>query len=119
MNTAKKITLLFIGSLFSPSLLFAQTSFDGSSVNSLFKSVHTFLNQILIPFLTLMALGYTVYAVVGYIKSNADGGKDNEDKKQQIFWGIIGLFVILSIWGLVAVVGNTFGTFAGGVLKAR
>ncbi|MFT6829799.1 MAG: hypothetical protein ACJAV6_000636, partial [Candidatus Paceibacteria bacterium] len=42
--------------------------------------------------------------------------KRNE-KKQQIFWGIIGLFVIVSIWGLVAVVGRSFGLFAGGTLS--
>ena len=27
-----------------------------------------------------------------------------------IIWGIVGLFVILSIWGLVAILSNTFRT---------
>jgi cell division protein FtsW (lipid II flippase) len=116
MNFLKKITVFFGTLLYASS---ASAQLNGESVNSLFKSAHTFLNQVLIPFLTLMALAYTVYAVVGYIQSNAEGGKDNEEKKKQIIWGIIGLFVIVSIWGLVAVVGNTFGTFAGGVLKPR
>lgn len=38
---------------------------------------------------------------------------NNEEKrkqgKQYMIWGIIALFVMVSIWGLVAILTNTFG----------
>jgi len=81
-----------------------------------FQSLNGFINTRIIPTIILLALAYVVYSGVSFIVSSTDS-EGREDKKKHIFWGIVGLFVITSVWGLVAIVGRSFGLFAGGVLK--
>lgn len=114
MNIMKKISLLGLSFLTLPHVAMAQ--FDGSDVKSLIVSMHGLINKTLIPIFVALALTYVIYAVVTFIAAGDDTQK-KEEKKQQIFWGIIGLFIIVSIWALVAVVGRTFGIFAGGTLS--
>ncbi|MFT6361381.1 MAG: ABC-type multidrug transport system permease subunit [Candidatus Paceibacteria bacterium] len=110
-----KKTLTILSLYLVPSFVLAQfNANDGAG--PLFQSVSTFINGAVIPVLILLALTYVVYSGVSFIMASGDQAKRNE-KKQQIFWGIIGLFVIVSIWGLVAVVGRSFGLFAGGTLS--
>lgn len=108
----KKI-LLTTPSFFLPFTASAQ--FDSSNAESLFKSVYLLINGRLIPLFIALSLTYTIYSVVQFIAAQ-DDSQQREEKKQQIFWGIIGLFVITSIWGLVAVISNSFGLFEGGTL---
>ncbi|MCK5021815.1 MAG: hypothetical protein KAR54_01020 [Candidatus Pacebacteria bacterium] len=35
-------------------------------------------------------------------------GSDKEDAKQQMIWGIVILFVMVSVWGLVDLLTKTF-----------
>jgi hypothetical protein len=109
-------TIITISSISLPVGVFAQ--FDPSTATTLFDSIRDVINTRLIPVFIALALMYTIYSVVQFIAAQDDTQK-REEKKQQIFWGIIGLFVITSIWGLVAVVGNSFGLFAGGNLLGR
>lgn len=57
--------------------------------------------QLLIAFSVVIFL----YGVFKFISSD---GEDREAGKQFIIWGIVGLFVILSVMGLVAVLEGTF-----------
>ena len=107
-----------LGLFLSPLGVLAQGRLDASNVTSLAESTSGFINGRLIPLFVLMALAYTVYAVVDFIAAK-ENSQDKDEKKQRIFWGIIGLFVIVSIWGLVAVIGRTFGIFPGGVLTVN
>ncbi|MCI5051047.1 MAG: hypothetical protein MRY57_01960 [Candidatus Pacebacteria bacterium] len=101
-------------SLFSfPSLVRAQ--FDASRADRLFESMHELISGRLIPLFIALALTYTIYSVFQFIAAQ-DDSQQREEKKQQIFWGIVGLFVITSIWGLIAIIGDSFGLFAGGTL---
>ena len=111
MKYRKKIISLGLAAV--PS--FAAAQFDSSDATSLFSSAGSFINRALIPTLILLALLYVVYAAFRFIVS-AGNSQEREQQKQHIFWGIIGLFVIVSVWGLVAVVANSFGIFAGGSL---
>ncbi|MCA9352705.1 hypothetical protein KC901_00815 [Patescibacteria group bacterium] len=111
----KKIITLLLCMLF-PSFALAQFK-AGEGAVSFFESVSVFVNRNLIPVLILLALTYVVYSGVSFIMTSASSTGEREQKKRQIFWGIIGLFVIVSVWGLVAVVGRSFGLFAGGTLR--
>ncbi|MBI5004835.1 MAG: hypothetical protein HZC04_01455 [Candidatus Lloydbacteria bacterium] len=62
----------------------------------------------LIPILVTLALIAFFWGVTKYAIKGADDEKEREQGKQIMIWGIIGLFVIVSVWGLVAVVQNTF-----------
>lgn len=99
----------------APLITLAQPAND---VQSLVQFLVGIFNNRLIPLIITLALIYVIYSTVQFIGSPADSqGKD--EKKQQIFWGIIGLFVIITVWSLVAVIANTFNIFGGGVLKPR
>jgi polyferredoxin len=72
----------------------------------------------LIPLMVLASVVYVVWTALQYIQTDENSNAKNE-KREQIFWGIIGLFVILSVWSLVAVVQNTFQVFSGGTLQSN
>jgi hypothetical protein len=68
--------------------------------------IHEILGKI-IPVLIALGVVYFVWGVVAYVI-----GGDEEAKtkgKDKIVFGIIGLAIILGIWGLVKIVTNTFG----------
>lgn len=63
--------------------------------------------DIIIPILIVLGVVYFVWGVVTYFISG-----DEEAKKKgrdRIIYGIIGLVVIVAMWGLVGIVKNTFG----------
>ncbi len=66
------------------------------------------INRFVIPLLFAVAILVFVWGVVQFI-----GNADNEEKRTQgrnfMVYGIISLFVMVSIWGLVSVLSTTFG----------
>jgi Type IV secretion system pilin len=76
-----------------------------SNIGDLICKLNDILSAI-IPFLILLGVVYFVWGVVQYVI-----GDDEEAKKKgkdRMIYGIIGLVVIVSLWGLVAIVTNTF-----------
>lgn len=67
---------------------------------------------VVIPILITLAVIWVIVGIIGYVTA-----KDDEKKKEArktILHAIISLFVIVSIWGLVALLNNTFGISQGG-----
>ena len=64
-----------------------------------------------IPVLIALGLVYFVWGVVMYVI--ADGEEAKKAGKDRMIFGIIGLAVIIGVWGLVAILNQTFGL--GGV----
>ena len=61
----------------------------------------------ILPVLIALGVVYFVWGVITYVISS-----DEEAKKagrDRIIFGIIGLAVIIGLWGLVAILKNTFG----------
>lgn len=95
-------TLAFTSVLALPVFVHAQT----------FKSLveNVLINGILrplVPLLVGLAVVVFIYGVIVFTFS--EGGEKKEEAKNYMFWGIIGLFVMVSIWGMVAVLQRTFG----------
>lgn len=86
-----------------PMLGFAATY---NNLDDIIKDVFRYGN-IAISILISFAVIYIIFAVVNYVISGDDGEK-LAAAKNKILWGVIGLVVILSIWGIVRVVRNTF-----------
>lgn len=90
--------------LFSPSLILLAAPRD-------FKSL---INEVIIgnilspvvPLLIGLAVVLFVYGVIKFMFSS--GGEGREEGKDFMFWGIIGIFVMVSVWGLVAILQSTF-----------
>lgn len=69
------------------------------------------INFVLVPVLFAVAFIVFLYGVFKkYIWSRGDETAVEEGHKL-IFWGIIGFAVMISLWGLVNVVANTFGLY--------
>lgn len=113
----KKYYYLIISYFLLPISSFAQGS-PASDVTSLLNFFKNLFQRNLIPLFVTLALVYVIYAVIGYIGASEDSQK-KEERKQQIYAGLIGLFVILTVWSLVNIVGNTFNIFRGGSLQVQ
>jgi hypothetical protein len=104
----KKIIATAFATL-APVIALAQTSGAITDANKLVEKL-TNLGNTFIQILIAFAVIYIIYNVVRYLVM---GGDDEEKRKKAgsaILWGVVGLFVILSIWGLVRILTNTFRT---------
>ena len=61
---------------------------------------------VLIPLAFSLCLLYFFWGVAKYIKSEGDGKGEG---KQIMIWGVVGLFVAFSIWGIIVFIRNEFG----------
>lgn len=66
----------------------------------------------IIPFLAALAFLFFVYGVAKFIKS-AGSEKEIKDSKNILVWGIVGLFVLVTIWGIIAFLQSDFGFGSG------
>lgn len=98
----KKISLLVVALMALPLVSFAQ---DFSNIESMINSIGNIINT-LVPIAFTLGLLVFFWGVVTYI-FGADHDKDKA--KKTMLWGIVALFVMASVWGLVAFLRNTFG----------
>jgi len=109
----KKLIVLSSLGFMLPVLALAQNTASGASclgsqvgIQAIICKIGEILNTI-IPILIVLGVVYFVWGVISYMI-----GADEEQKKKgrdKIIYGIIGLVVIVGMWGLVNVVTSTFG----------
>ena len=73
---------------------------------SILGVIEALLNWVL-PILITVAVVYFVWSVIQYTLSTDE--KVKEKAKSGIISGLIGIFVIVSFWGIIGIVQNTFG----------
>jgi hypothetical protein len=110
----------------SPLVSFAQTpsnnqrsycaGFNGSlnldskkTISDVLKFGTCFIQESIIPLLFAVAVLFFIYGVVNFIRASASGETKLEEKKEFMIWGIVALAVMTGVWGLVAIITNTFG----------
>ncbi len=103
---SKYISLLALA-LVIPQLAFAFTcTAQPGTIGAIICTVVGILN-ILMPALVLFATVYFIYGVVKYMTASEPEAQG--EARSMMIHGIIALFVILSLWGLVRVLQKTFG----------
>lgn len=90
MNKFYKTAIAFITAF----PLFASAALEGTG--NIFASADQIITQIIVPLVFTLALLMFFWGVVKYIRSD-----DKEEGKKIMVWGIIALFVMSSVWGLV------------------
>ena len=85
----------------TPSLTYFET---------LLSQIGNILNMAL-PLIIAAAVVYFVYGIARYVMSGDDDAK--AAAKGKIIYGIIGLFVMISVWGLVRLLANITGVNNG------
>jgi len=105
----KLIALSSFGLTLMPLSAFAASNncafVQSGTIEALICRVGNILNT-LIPILVVLGVVYFVWGVVQYvIASDEEAKKKGRDR---MIFGIIGLAVIVAMWGLVAILTNTF-----------
>lgn len=99
----KKIIATIVSIL--PAIASAQAITDVNSLTYKLTNLGNTFIGILIAFAVIWIIWKSVMFIV-----KADDEAEREKNRSGILWGIVGLAVILSIWGLVAILTNTFKT---------
>ena len=107
MKTNTKLILTTLA-LSLPSLAYAQEIATGS-LATFIDSITRIIGTRLIPLLLTLALAVFFYRIVISIYKVGDNPKAVAEGKTLLFWGIVALFVMVSIWGITAIISNTFG----------
>ncbi len=102
ISNKKLITLLSLVSILAPAIAFAQTR---SNLSSLVALVMGYLNQALFLIMGVAMVMFVFYVVKYFMKP----GTDRAEAGSYILYSVIGFFVILSFWGIVNILQNTFG----------
>jgi hypothetical protein len=79
-------------------------------MNAATNLVDKFTNYIVDPaILVVFAAGFFffVYGLVEFMWNLNEGAQSNG--KQHMLWGTVGMFVMVSVYGIVALISNTFG----------
>ncbi len=98
----KKTSFITALSFLMPVIALAQTK---DNLGTLITKVIGYANQILFLMMGVAIVMFVFYVIKYFIKADAnrvDGGK-------YVMYSVIGFFVILSFWGIVNILQNTFG----------
>jgi hypothetical protein len=98
-------------SYLAPVLVFAQDS----TVGGLLTLTGDILNGLL-PVVVGLALLYFFWGLGKYILS-AGSEEKKEEGRNIMIWGVISLFVMVSVWGIVGLLGETVGIEQGGTVE--
>ena len=114
---------------FSPALAFAQGTFSqttffstgvgffggyggvacANTICGIADTILYIINNVLVPLIFAIAFIVFLYGIAkAYIFSHGDPEEVSKGHKL-VLWGIIAFVIMISIWGLVNVVANTFG----------
>lgn len=98
---------IIVALAFAPTVAFAQ---ELGNLERLLRAIGR-LVDIALPIVVALALLAFFYGLAKAIFGGAEGVKEGKDL---MIWGIVALFVMVSVWGLVRFVGNAFGVEQGG-----
>lgn len=104
MKTKIQTTLATGVSLFAPLVAFGATQ---QTLSTFIGLLSGYLSQILLLIMGLAVLMFVWYVVKYFIMPN-EGSESRKEAGLYVLYSVIGFFVILSFWGLVNILQNTF-----------
>ena len=99
MKTRTKISMLIGASLLLPMFAFAQQL---GNLDTLVVSIGNIINKV-IPIMFAIALLGFFYGIIMYIFGSEES---KVSAKKTMIWGVVALFVMASVWGLVRSIGT-------------
>ena len=80
---------------------------------SIVHFLNKFNNLVLNPFILLLfgvSFVYFIYGVIKFLSKDAgDKGQGRTEARNSIFWGIVGMLIMFSVYGVIRFVLATFG----------
>lgn len=84
------------------------------TVNQILNNVNTFILNPLIVLMFGIAMLVFFWGLVEFIaKAGTDEGR--ETGKRNMVWGIVGMFIMVAVYGIISLVLNTIGVSPGSV----
>lgn len=110
-----------MGLSFMPMLALAQNTtgcalVTAGTIQSVLCKIGNILD-IVIPIIIVLGVVYFIWGVVKYVISDDEEAK--KAGKNRMIYGIIGLVVIVAMWGLVNMVTRTFGIGSGSINSSQ
>ena len=65
------------------------------------------ITSVIIPLIFVLAFLFFLWNVMVFMRTSDKTNK--EEAKQRMGWGIIALFIMLSVWGIITILSNTLG----------
>jgi uncharacterized membrane protein (GlpM family) len=113
----KKLSTLFIAAIITllPSVVFAQggtVSTGAQNLGNIFTSILNVINQVIPVLVTLITL-FLIFRAVQFAFTSDETTKTTAQKG--MIQAGIALIVVLSFWGIIAILRNSFGVQSGTV----
>ncbi len=106
------IKIAAVATTLLPAVAFAQETVVGGNVSKLLREFGNLVNMS-IGILVTLALAVFFFGLVRYI-FKLGGDKGAENGKNLMIYGIVALFIMVSIWGIINFVGAFFGVNQSG-----
>jgi hypothetical protein len=91
-----------------PYIAYAQSSLEGD-VASFMDRVFAVLLQPFLGFLFVLALVLFLYGMMTFIADSDKNSEDSKKGRQHMLWGIAGMFIMISVFGIMRLILNTLG----------
>ena len=72
--------------------------------------LNRFIQYVINPAMQLLfaaALFYFMWGMMMFLWSLDEG--EHTEGKQHMLWGVIGMFIMVSVWGIIQIIENSFG----------
>lgn len=102
----KKVAFLSGAALLTPFVALAQTA-DASNLTDIITQIEVFISAAL-PVVISLAVLLFLWGLVRYM-TNADDAEARASSRSLMIWGVVIIFVMVSIWGLVNFLEGLFG----------
>ncbi len=114
MSKLLKKTMFVVGVALLPAFALAQEGGVNPSitVSGILGRIHSVM-QIIVPIIMTLALLYFLWGLSKYVLG-AGNDEAQKEGRSMIIHGIIALFVMAAVWGLVAVLSRSVGVGIGG-----
>jgi hypothetical protein len=104
----KKALTLVTGSLAALALPLISSAQTITNINTLGQFIIATINNVIVPVLFAVAFIVFIYGVFETFILGAGNDEAKEKGKSLMLWGLIGFFVMVSVWGLVNILTGTF-----------
>lgn len=80
------------------------------TITSFIKNINKYILNPVILLMFGLAMLYFLYGIVKFLSTNAgDKGSERIEARNAIMWGIIGMVIMFSVYGIIDAILKTFG----------
>lgn len=80
----------------------------GTTLSACLTSIKDFILAVLVPLVFAVAFLVFIWGMFQYFIAGGANEEKREEGKKLAIWGIVAFFVMVSVWGLVNIIGGTF-----------